>query len=144
MSNHIQLKINSEIYELLQILGEDYINKIPKEIYSNIRENKDENYIPRYSKDIPIYEQKLDKKTVAFLCMLHYNYWCESEKEKQQIEKILNYNQKLKIKKYDKYRERFKNNKSEEKTKDKENNKLISVKSGIIEKVKMYLKWIIK
>ena len=73
--------------------------------------------------------------------MLHYNYWCESEMERRQIKKILNYNQKLKIKEYEKYKQKFKENKTKEK---KENNQLIQVKAGIIEKIKKHLKSFIR
>ena len=141
MVDYMQAKIYSEVYEILEILGQDYINKIPKKLYSLISDNRDKNYIPKYNKETPIYEQKLEKKTVAFLCMLHYNYWCESEMERRQINKILNYNQKLKIKEYDKYKQKFKKNKIKDK---KENNQLIQVKAGIIEKIKKHLKSFIR
>ena len=141
MVNYMQSKIYSEVYELLRIMGEDYINKIPQELYSKISENRDKNYITKYNKDLPIYEQELDKNTIAFLCMLHYNYWCESDNEKKQIEKILNYNQNLKIIKYNQYRERFK--KKNIKSRNEEN-QLIQIKQGIIKKITNYIRLFIK
>ena len=33
-------------------------------------------------------EQGLERKTLAFLAMLNLNYWCEDEKEKQDLLKI--------------------------------------------------------
>ncbi len=141
MVNYMQSKIYSEVYELLRIMGEDYINKIPQGLYSKISENRDKNYITKYNKDLPIYEQELDKNTIAFLCMLHYNYWCESDNEKKQIEKILNYNQNLKIIKYNQYRERFK--KKNIKSRNEEN-QLIQIKQGIIKKITNYIRLFIK
>jgi len=141
MVNYMQSKIYSEVYELLRIMGEDYINKIPQGLYSKISENRDKNYITKYNKDLPIYEQELDKNTIAFLCMLHYNYWCESDNEKKQIEKILNYNQNLKIIKYNQYSERFK--KKNIKSRNEEN-QLIQIKQGIIKKITNYIRLFIK
>ena len=89
MVDYMQAKIYSEVYEILEILGQDYINKIPKKLYSLISDNRDKNYIPKYNKETPIYEQKLEKKTVAVLWMLHYNYRSETEKEKQKKKKKL-------------------------------------------------------
>ena len=140
----MQSRIYSEIYEFLKIMGEDYINKIPQELYYRISENKDENYILKYKKDIPIYEQELDKKTVALLCMLHYNYWCESEEEKKQIEKILKYNQKLKTENYNKYRDRFKKKDIVVEKADNQLIQIIQIKPSIIEIIKKYLKHLLR
>ena len=97
-----QAKMYSEIYEILEILGDYYKNKIPKKTINLIKESKLEDYTPKYSRNIPLYKQKIDRKVVVFICMLHYNYWCESEEEKKQIKKILKFNQNREIEKYDK------------------------------------------
>ena len=136
-----QAKMYSEIYEILEILGDYYKNKIPKKTINLIKESKLENYTPKYNRNIPLYKQKLDRKAVVFICMLHYNYWCTDEQEKSQIKKILKYNQKEKNEKYDKYKDKFKNNKIE---KIEESKKLVPVKKGIIERIINYLKSIFK
>lgn len=132
-----QAKMYSEVYEILQILGENYKNKIPPKQLSLIENSKLENYTPVYDKNIPLYKQLVDKKTAAFICMLHLNYWCESEKEKQQIQKILAYNQKKNFVKYNQYQEIFKKKKTEDYNQTKHP---VPIKIGILEKLKQFFK----
>ena len=92
--------VYSEVYEILNILGEEYKNSIPEKLYKFIKENRSQNYKFEYDTNISLSEQKVTRKTVAFLCMLHCNYWCKSEEEKAQITKILEYNENKKRDKY--------------------------------------------
>ena len=52
MSSNEQTLIYSEVYGVLEMLGEEYINAIPKKMYTFIKENRDKSYNPIYDIDI--------------------------------------------------------------------------------------------
>ncbi len=83
----------SEVYSILNMLGKKYINAIPKKLYMFIEKNRDDSYNPTYYDNVLLSKQKISNDTAAFICMLHYNYWCETDNEKRKINKILNYNE---------------------------------------------------
>ena len=102
--------IYSEVYGIINSMGTVYINSIPKKLYNLIKENRDKTYSPIYNISIPLSEQNISKKTAAFICMLHYNYWCTSEEEKEQINKIIKYNTEKNREKYFNYEKNFNDN----------------------------------
>lgn len=77
-----------EICEFLDLLGDNYKNKIPNEMLRLFEENKSNNYIPHINPNIPIKEQKLEEKTLAIISILYLKYWCEDENEKEKLQKI--------------------------------------------------------
>lgn len=93
MINSESANMYSEVYEVIQKLGEQYINKIPKKLYVFIEENRNKNYKPVYDIKRPLSNQKIGQNTASFICMLHYNYWCNSEKEKNEIKQVLSQNE---------------------------------------------------
>ena len=87
-----QVNVYSEVYSLLNALGSQYINALPKKLYSLIEEKRDKSYNPTFDLSMPIYKQNISKNATALICILHYNYWCTSEEEKNKINKVLKYN----------------------------------------------------
>lgn len=73
-----------EVYLILNKLGEGYINRIPKKLYNLIKEKAVKGQ--KNNKDI-------SKESIVFIAMLHYNYWCDSEAEKQEIISVLKENE---------------------------------------------------
>ena len=63
-----------------------------------------------YDQNVDISQQDIGKKATAFLCILHYKYWCKSEKEKEEIEMILKHNEEEKRKKFLDYDRMFRQN----------------------------------
>ena len=102
-----QAKMYSEVYQILEGLGDEYKNLIPEKLYKLIKTNRLKNYDPKIYFNTPLTEQDINKKTTAFLCMLHYNYWCKDETEKNVIDEILEHNENEKREKYFKYQENF-------------------------------------
>lgn len=78
----------SEVYVILNILGKEYINLIPSKIYNTIEIARKKDYSPTYDLSIPLYKQNISRKAAAFLCLLHYNYWCNFEEEKAITDKF--------------------------------------------------------
>lgn len=74
-----------EVDIILGQMEEKYVNKVPSELRKLFREQKRKDYAPEIRADIPLSEQNLMRKTIAILAMLNFNYWCEDEKEKQDL-----------------------------------------------------------
>ena len=87
-------KVFAEVYEILSILGDNYIEKIPVKLYQLIDNSRDNNFFPKYSLDKPFYEQGVSKKSISIIALLHLNYWCNSEDEKNELRHLLNKNEK--------------------------------------------------
>ncbi len=75
----------SEVDIILGQMEEEYVNKVPIELRKLFKEQKRRDYLPEIRADIPLADQKLMRKTIAILAMLNLNYWCEDEKEKQEL-----------------------------------------------------------
>ena len=60
-----------------------------------VRSEKNEKYAPNIKMDMPLDEQGLQRKTLAFLAMLNLNYWCENEKEKQELLEMYSENDRI-------------------------------------------------
>ena len=87
-----QAKAYSEVYSLLNTMSPKYIYALPEKLYSIIEEKRDKSYNPTFDLSMPIYKQNISKNATALICILHYNYWCTSEEEKNKIDKVLKYN----------------------------------------------------
>ena len=116
MENNIKGQVirNSynEVYGILLALGNNFINKIPKEILNNITrnltyiiENGKKIYdIPKYDLKISLNIQGVSKEALSIIYYIYYNYWCASDKEKNYLQHLIKNNEKkiekLKMKKY--------------------------------------------
>lgn len=92
MSDKIN-KAYSEVYEILQLLDDEFINKLPKKFIEFIEKEKDYEYIASIDPNIPLEEQNLLPDTINILAMLKLDYW-STEDEKQELLSILNQNEK--------------------------------------------------
>lgn len=115
----------SEVYGILQALGEKYINKLPKTVLKVITECKEENYNPEYSMSIPLKEQDINRKSLAMIALFHYNYWCETEEERKKFKNMLETNEEKHQKEM---KEKYSNDKIFNKTTTKIKEEIISEK----------------
>ena len=95
-------EIYSEVYQVLNLLGNEYIDKLPKSLLNMLEEKRDINYNPQYIEDIPLNKQNIKKETLAIIALLHLNYWCENEKEDIELKQVLKNNE-------DKYQQEIRN-----------------------------------
>lgn len=86
----------SEVYEILKFIEDEYVNRIPKRIMDFFEEERDKEYKPIINVNISLDDQNLKRETMVLLAILNYNYWCDSEEEKKEIQKELIRNSKLK------------------------------------------------
>lgn len=92
--------IYSEVYAILNMLGKEYINKLPKDIYNIIKEEKSTEYNPVYETTVALDKQDVKKETISIIAFLHLNYWC-NEDEKIKLRELFDENE-------DKYQEELK------------------------------------
>lgn len=151
MNNEQTRQVYSEIYSVLNLLGKNYINKLPTKLYQLISNKKNLDYIPQYTMDISLEKQNIMKETLALLALFRLNYWCTSNIEKDRIKNnfLINenlYQEELK----NKYNPDtiFKNNKKQIETtevKEKiENVSLVEYKDNIFTKILNKIKSIFK
>lgn len=126
-------KAYSEVYTILNFIDQYYVNKISEKFIEFIYNQKDDNYIPNIDMSIPLEEQELLEDTINILAIIQYNYWCENEKEKQELIAILNKNEE---KYQQKLSEKFSTDKIFQKnTTEIESNEMVVYKENFIQRI---------
>ena len=122
---NVMRKAYTEIDEVLKFFPKSYIDKIPEKFLKTFKDLKLENYKTNIDFSKSLAEQKLLRETVVLLAILQYNFWCDTEEEKLELQKKFQQNE---ANKKDKYDISALNNrvKSIEKTKIEENTQVIS------------------
>ena len=92
----------AEVDEILKLLEDTYIEKIPEKIRNFFKEERDKDYKPQINMEKPLIEQNLKRETIILLTILNLNYWCEDE-EKQELLNELAKNEKEKREIEEKY-----------------------------------------
>lgn len=90
----------SEVYSILNMLGGNYITKLPSKLYQMIKEEKSDEYNPQYDSKISLDRQNIKKETLSMIALFHLNYWCNSLEEKQELQDLFNKNEIEKREKY--------------------------------------------
>lgn len=86
-------EIYSEVYQVLNLLGNEYINKLPKSLFNMLEEKRNINYEPKYTEDLPLNKQNIKKETISIIALLHLNYWCENASEKSELNQMFKNNE---------------------------------------------------
>lgn len=90
----------SEIYSLINALGDSYINKIPTSIYNTIKIERDTNYNPKYESSKSISAKDISYEALALISAINLQYWCVDQLEKNKLKEIYSNNTKLEYEKY--------------------------------------------
>lgn len=93
----------AEIDEILNLLEDEYKEKVPLKVRNFFKEEKMIDYKPKIDINKPLIEQNLKRETIVLLAILNLNYWCDSEEEKQELLNELAENEKEKQKLKEKY-----------------------------------------
>lgn len=93
----------AEVYEILNLLEDEYVEKIPEKVRNFFKEERFEEYKPEIKVDVPLTKQNLKRETMVLLAILNFNYWCETEEEKQEFLNELAQNEKEKKELEEKY-----------------------------------------
>ncbi len=75
-----------EVEYILKKLDNEYIKKIPQEIWDYIEENKDKNYVFNYDDNRTLVEQKLNIDTISILTYINMEYLLGEEQKRGMIE----------------------------------------------------------
>ena len=86
-------EIYSEVYSILNLLGEGYIKKLPVSLFNMINEEKRQDYNPIYDSKIKLEEQNIKKETLSMIALFHLNYWCNSDEEKNELKTLFKTNE---------------------------------------------------
>lgn len=86
----------SEVCTILNMLEDEYKERVPKNVINFFEEERDKEYNPIINVNIPLEKQNLRRKTIVLLAILNLNYWCDSEEEKQEILDSFSKNEELK------------------------------------------------
>ena len=86
-------EIYSEVYSILNMLGEQYISKLPQKLYLMLEKEKSNEYNPQYNSNIALEKQKIKKESLAMISLFHLNYWCDSNEEKEKLKQIFKTNE---------------------------------------------------
>ena len=133
-----------EVDEILTHLSEEDLNKIPEDVRTLIKDNKDKNYIWKFDETKELGEQNLNRDTVIILSYLNMEYLL-NEEQKKLMEQIHKYNEeKAEAEKQNKYstQDLFKDKKEikSQNTENTENAQMIVIKENfftrIINKIK--------
>ncbi len=130
----------SEVYSILNMLGENYIKKLPDELFTMIRQEKKRDYNPTYISTINLEQQNISREALAMIALFHINYWCHSEQEKEELREIFRTNEEehqAQMRKKYNPNDIFKNYNVEKVVEDskEESNALIEYKDTVFRKV---------
>ena len=86
-------EIYSEVYSILNLLGESYIKKLPVSLFNMIKEEKMQDYSPEYDSKINLEQQNIKRETLSMIALFHLNYWCDSDEEKNELKTLFKTNE---------------------------------------------------
>lgn len=86
-------EIYSEVYSILNLLGKSYIKKLPVSLFNMIKEEKRQDYNPKYDSKINLEQQNIKRETLSMIALFHLNYWCNSDEEKNELKTLFKTNE---------------------------------------------------
>ena len=127
-------KAYSGVDEILKVIDDSYVKKIPKKVIDLIKEQKDNDYNVHIRLDKPLKKQEIKRETLVILAILNLNYWCNEDEKKSFLEELAkNEKEKNKLEKKYSVDNLFKSNAKIENNKKENSNKQESNSTQIIE-----------
>lgn len=77
-----------EVNIILDLLGNDLKNKLPKKLISFLNKYENKKYNPQITLD-DLFNEKISKDTIVLISMLYINYWTSSKEEKEEYMELL-------------------------------------------------------
>lgn len=134
----------SEVYAILNMIEDEYKERVPKNVMDFFEEERDKEYNPIIDVNIPLEKQNLKRKTLVLLAILNLNYWCDSEEEKQEVLDSFAKNEELKRIKEKELTENYNINNLFKKIENNENKTEVSLieykKQNFIQKIILKIK----
>ena len=73
--------VYSEVYSVLNLLGDYFIEKIPVDTYKMIKEKRNKDYNPIYNLNISLDKQKINRRSLSVIALFDVNYWSGIERK---------------------------------------------------------------
>lgn len=93
----------SEVNEVLNLLEDECLSKIPQKFRDFVFEMRDEEYKPILSAEKSLLEQNVSEEAMIILATIYLSFLCDSEEEKQELLKDFAKNEKEKQEFEEKY-----------------------------------------
>lgn len=85
MSNNMSIAY-AEVNEILNLLGNEYKNKIPEKIINLFYEKEDKNYKINISSEKELRDSNISKTALTIISILNLKYWVTNKEEKCKLE----------------------------------------------------------
>ena len=92
VSERYKIAISETLHYLKGIKQSD-IDKIPNKFMDFLKNNKSENYKCNFDYTKPLSELELMVESKGLIAMICLNYWCETEKQKNNFKKHISENE---------------------------------------------------
>lgn len=139
----IQTKeVYSQVYGILNMLGNRYINLLPNELYKKIQKEKSNSYNPEYTNLVTLTEQNIKKEALTIIALFHLNYWCKTEDDKIRLKNIFQENE---IKQKENNTKNLLKDKTKEISNESKNSLIVKQeKKNIFKNILMFIKKVLK
>ena len=68
-------------------------NRVKDENDKFDREEKRQDYNPKYDPKIKLEQQNIKRETLSMIALLYLNYWCDSDEEKEELKTLFKANE---------------------------------------------------
>lgn len=86
----------AEVDEILKILDESLVSKIPESVRRVYTNNRDVQYKVTLDMDKSIDEQRISRKAIVYLSVLYLKYWSSDDERKELLDILAENEEKLK------------------------------------------------
>lgn len=82
----ISSKTYTEVYVILQTLGDEYITKIPNKLYEHIENQRNKKSVLEIDISKGIEDQEISEQATDFIAYLNLQYWASEEEKNKLLE----------------------------------------------------------
>lgn len=86
-------KAYTEVNVILNLLGNEYKSRIPKQLLKLFEENQNDKYYPNINKSQKIDDMEISRDALVIISILNLKYWETDEKEIKRLKEIYIQNQ---------------------------------------------------
>lgn len=133
-------KAYKEVNQILDMMGDEYKNKINKNLLNALSEKEAKDYQTKINPNISFLEQKISRKALSILAVLNIKYWIEDENEKDRLLKLYDENSKNYEMKYKDIFKQPEKEKNEEDVSITASSELLPVKQSFFGRVKLFFR----
>lgn len=99
------LNVNEEVYEMLNILGPDYINLLPQNVYQNILQNRTVTDEVKINNEV--LKKQYSREATNIILGFELKYWLPNDRKKEKIELYKKNENLYKLKNENKYSQNY-------------------------------------